>query len=89
MQPAIAARPCICPFANDAPLQYENLTATDSQVGVLSDLQRFLGLDPHRAPSALLPEANTAPSALKRTGWPMKQQQYQALVDAVRPDAQR
>ena len=71
------------------PPQYENLTAPDSQAGVLADLQRFLGLDPAKAPSALLPEANAAPRALKRSGWPMKRQQYQALVDAVRPDAER
>lgn len=54
----------------------------------------FLGLDPS-LPSSELPLVNSRREALggagatKPQGWPMKREEYEALVDIVRPDAKR
>ena len=72
--PPIPARP-----------QYEHLTAEENQAAELWRVKAFLGLDPKKGGNAL-GLYNHRKDKIQVEGWPMAREDYQSLVDLVRPD---
>ncbi|KAL4430049.1 hypothetical protein ABPG77_004419 [Micractinium sp. CCAP 211/92] len=71
-------------------LQYENLTNPEHTAAHLQAVKTFLELDP-AYPASDLEHSNSREDRLGKPpeGWPMTRQQYQKLVQLVRPDAER
>jgi hypothetical protein len=75
--------PPLCP-----PSQYENLTSPVTEADSLRRLKRFLGIDPSLPAGAFatLGMNNARKGVIRPGGWPMRREQYEALVALVRPD---
>ncbi|KAI7845460.1 hypothetical protein COHA_001010 [Chlorella ohadii] len=79
-------------------IQYENMTQRDQMEDMVADVKNFLGLDPGVGRSDIR-RANTREQHLeakgqlakgeKAGGWKMQRKQYERLLAAARPDAQR
>lgn len=68
-------------------VQYEALTSEEQGDAILADFKQFLDLDPE-LPEEELGMHNTRKMRIRPEGWPMTKQQYESLVDYVRPDAE-
>ena len=74
-----------CPPSPRCPPQYEHLTAEENQAAELWRVKTFLGLDPRKGGDAL-GLYNHRKDKIQVEGWPMQREDYEALVDMVRPD---
>lgn len=71
-------------------LQYEVLIGLDTADQQLTEVKSFLGLDPALPKGrAGLDKHNLRKNSINPDGWPMRKEQYQQLIDMVRPDAER
>ena len=68
-----------------SPQQYEHLTAAEHQAEALMGVKSFLGLDQEAIGNELV-VSNSRKDKIKPQGWPMRREDYESLVEFVRPD---
>jgi hypothetical protein len=68
--------------------QYEELTSEEGEREELRRVKTFLEVDPDLPKGQELGVANARRFKIKPEGWPIRREQYEALVALVRPDAE-
>lgn len=66
-------------------LQYEELTSEEGEKIELERAKKFVGVDPSKLKTDLVLR-NARRFTINPEGWKMKKEEYEELVDLVRPD---
>jgi hypothetical protein len=67
-------------------VQYEELTEEQNEAAELRRVKNFLGINPDKPSYIGLGLVNSRKFTIRPEGWPMRREEYEGLIELVRPD---